>query len=410
MGFSSPVVTAGCTIVSRNYLAYARTLYQSFIRHNPDSSFFVLVVDRSSGADYSDEPFEVIEVTKLPIENFESVAFRFDIVELNTNVKASFMKFLIRERGISRLAYLDPDIAVYRPMSHVFDLLGTHNILLTPHCNSPITDELRPSEQDFLVNGVFNLGFVAVSDHPQALAFLDWWEERCLTLGFSETRTGLFVDQKWVNFAPCFFDGVHVLKDPGCNVAYWNLHERVLEERGGEWRVNGEPLTFFHFSGIGLDDEDQISRHQNRYDLNGRPELRPIFDEYRTRLHANGLGAARKEPYGFGSFSNGDPVTVMARRLYAVHQDCFGAADPFDAEGAVYEWCRKHGFLGPEDESGKFNSMTYREDDPRIRIIQSGLRLALKLLGFNRYNMLMKYLSYITVLRNQKSLFKPETT
>src|ERR1017187_7472506 len=43
----------------------------------------------------------------------------------------------------------------------------------------------------------------------------------------------MFVDQKWINLAPCFFENVKILKQPGCNMAFWNLHERHLSSEGG---------------------------------------------------------------------------------------------------------------------------------------------------------------------------------
>lgn len=398
---------AACTIVSKNYFAYARTLYYSFRRHNPEAQFFVLLVDKNDGdIDFSKESFEVLEASTLGVEDFIQVAFRFDILELNTNVKPTFLKFLLKERDISRLLYLDPDILIYQPMNAVFEFLNLHEIVLTPHCNSPIKDALRPSEQDFLISGVFNLGFVGVRNTPESLAFLDWWENRCLTLGFSETRAGLFVDQKWVNFAPCFFDNVHVLKHPGCNMAYWNLHERILEHSDGKWMVNGQALLFFHFSGIDIHDKNQISRHQNRFDLSSRSDLQNIFEEYRSLLLKNGFEAFKKLNYSYGKFSNGVPITQMARRLYAVNEAAFSGQDPFLSTGNIYRWCKLNGFLGGNDESGKYNSITYRENDLRITFIHSCLRLLLKIIGSNRYTLLMKYFSYISILRNQKCIFR----
>jgi hypothetical protein len=37
--------------------------------------------------------------------------------------------------------------------------------------------------------------------------------------------------------------------------------------------------------------------------------------------------------------------------------------------------------------------------------VNSLLRMALRLLGADRYTVLMKYLAYISVLRNQKDIF-----
>jgi len=399
---------AACTIVSKNYFAYARTLYHSFREHNPDTQFFVLLVDENNGyIDFSREPFEVIEASSLDIADFKKAAFRFDIMELNTNVKPSFLKYLLNSRGITKLLYLDPDILVYHRLNEVYEQLFTHNIVLTPHCTSPITDNLRPAEQDFLQTGVFNLGFIGVNNNQESLRFLDWWSQRCLKLGFNEPRTGLFVDQKWVNFVPCFFDDVLILKHLGYNMAYWNLHERKLLKVDNQWMVNGEwPLVFYHFSGIACDDQQQISRHQDRYDLSNRPELSEIFKGYRELLKKNELERFKQFPYAYSAFSNSNHITQIARRMYSVNEDLFKEPDPFVFDGEVHQWCKKQGFLGPVDQSEKFHSRAYRNDDPRLRSIHLVLRILLKVLDSNTYSMLMKYLSYISVLRNQKTIFK----
>ena len=398
---------AACTIVSKNYFAHARTLYYSFKDHNPTAQFFVLLVDENNGdIDFSQEPFEVIEASSLDIPDFKQVAFRFDIMELNTNVKPSFLKYLLKDRGVTKLLYLDPDILIFRELTEAYSQLTTNNIVLTPHCTSPINDGMRPAEQDFLLSGVFNLGFIGVNNGQESLRFLDWWEQRCLTLGFDEPRTGLFVDQKWVNLVPCFFDGVSVLKHPGYNVAYWNLHERTINTENGHWIVNSKcPLVFYHFSGIACDDQQQISRHQDRYDLLNRPDLIDVFKEYRALLVKNGIDKFKQYTYAYATFSNSEHITQIARRLYSVNENNFQGLDPFIVGGEVYQWCKKEGFLGTIDQSGKFTSRNYSKADLRIRAIHFVLRMLLKLLGSNKYSMLMKYLSYISVLRNQKNIF-----
>ena len=254
--------------------------------------------------------------------------------------------------------------------------------------------------------GIFNLGFIGVNDTPESLRFLDWWGSRCLTLGFDEPRTGLFVDQKWTNFVPCFFEGVSILKHPGYNMAYWNLHERTLGGGDNLRVVNGEwPLVFFHFSGIAFDDDQQISRHQNRFDLLNRPDLVSIFRKYRELLANNEIEKFKRFRYAYATFSNSENITQIARRLYSVNESCFQTLDPFIAGGEVHMWCKKEGFLGSVDQSGKFNSRTYSSDDPRIRAINFILRMLLKVFGSNRYSMFLKYISYISVIRNQKNFF-----
>jgi hypothetical protein len=372
--------------------------------------FYVLLVDELTGGelDVKAEPYELIEARNIGIENFKRVAFRFNILELNTNVKPSFIKFLIRERSLDRILYLDPDILVKSSLLPVFDALENDQILLTPHCTSPIQmDGLRPNEQDFLSAGVFNLGFVGVKNTPDSMRFLDWWEDRCLALGFQEIRTGLFVDQKWCNFAPCFFDQVGIIRDPGWNMAYWNLHERTLARRGQDWVVNGQhPLLFYHFSGIAMEGKNQISRHTNRFDLQTRTDLLELFEEYRGLLRSHGMEEFKPLKYQYGYFSNGEPVTQLARSLFAANENNITDADPFSASGAVYSWCKKKGFLGGKDTTGNYTASNFDVADWRVRLISLGLRFFLKVLGMDRYALLMKYLSYISILRNQAIVHK----
>src|SRR5262249_51778904 len=148
--------------------------------------------------------------------------------------------------------------------------------------------------------------------------------------GFNETRSGLFVDQKWLNLAPCLFDDVFIVRDPRHNMAYWNLHERRLTGKPGNWIVNDKHrLGFYHFSGIDIDLPNQISKYQNRFDLTSRPDLGPIFAEYRHRLQDAGASEFLNRPYSFGNYSNGEPITLIARRAYAANRVQFEGIDPF---------------------------------------------------------------------------------
>ena len=57
--------------------------------------------------------------------------------------------------------------------------------------------------------------------------FLDWWWQRTRREALVDVARMMFTDQRWVDFVPSFFDH-HILKDPGYNVAYWNLHGREV--------------------------------------------------------------------------------------------------------------------------------------------------------------------------------------
>lgn len=398
------MIRAACTIVSLNYLPYARTVCESYLRFHPDHKFYVLLVDRLPHDHIpTQESFELVLVDDLGIPDFESIAFKYDILELNTAVKSTFMKSLL-DRGVDELIYFDPDILICSSVELIFKILSDSAIVLTPHSTSPNTASPN-GESMLLFSGAFNLGFLAVSKAAEARHFLDWWEERCLTFGYQERMSGLFVDQKWINLVPCFFNSVYILKHHGCNVAYWNLHERVIKKSSASWIVNEQvPLVFFHFSGVSVDGGSTISRGFDQFNLISRPDLEELFDLYRGHLARNGIHDVSHGNYAFGRFSNGQLVNKLQRAAYSANLGRFGSSSPFSASGPFYKWAKKNHLQDHQETAGKYNRHTMNRADPKVRLVNFMLRLTLRLLGADRYTVLMKYLAHVSVLRNQRDV------
>ena len=233
-----------CTIVSNNYLAYARVFTRSFLEQHPDGKVYVLIVDKPDPSlRYEAEPFEAVLVESLGIPCFPHYSFRYSILELNTAVKPWFLLYLHRTGGYDRMCYFDPDILVLGDLSEIYERLGESDVLLTPHITAPIEDDRTPSERDFLLSGIYNLGFLGVSFNQRTLRFLDWWHRRLYRECLHAVDQGLFVDQRWMDFAPAFLPRAVVHRDPGCNVAYWNLmHRTLVRGDGGGWWVGEVPL------------------------------------------------------------------------------------------------------------------------------------------------------------------------
>jgi hypothetical protein len=104
------------------------------------------------------------------------------------------------------------------------------------------------------------------------------------------------VDQNWLNFVPLFFNNVQVLRHPGCNVAYWNLHERRVEKKDNDYIVNEEPLIFFHFSGYSMHQPQKISKHQDRFSMDKNPVVKELFHFYHDALVTNKHAELQKIP------------------------------------------------------------------------------------------------------------------
>ena len=398
---------AACTIVSPNYLHFARTLASSYMSQHPEHRFFVLIVaDLTDATPFLGGDFEPVMLGQIGIADLRAEAMKYDILELNTNVKPQFLEYLLDTHGLDTLCYLDPDIFVYAPLTPVFEALDAGaSCVLTPHITTPVWDGKMPSEQDLLFNGTYNLGFIAVSSSEESRRLLAWWDVRCLEAGFSEGRTGLFVDQKWINLVPGLFGNAFVTRDAGLNMAYWNLHERALVA-GDAYLVKhpggATPLRFFHFSGVVVDDESVLSKHTDRFTLAERPDLTQLFTDYKAAVRANRAASvgAGKLPYGYDNFTDGTTVTRLARRLYAAHQAHF-PGDPFDAKGAFAAFAKSHKLVAGVVAPAKATWKDFNPVDRRVNAVHKLLKFALKILGPHKYELLMRYLAYIAVLRNQ---------
>src|SRR5438876_6992097 len=308
---------AVCTIISKNYLAQARALAESLEQTNPGVPMFVLLVDRVDGyLDPQAEPFTLIELEKLPIQDLPRFCFQYNVTELNTAAKPFLLEYLFKHFGLKKLVYLDPDILLFASLQPVAELLDVHSVVLTPHMTEPTEDEHKPNEIDILRAGAYNLGFCALANNAETAKLLDWWKARLYHQCVIDMDHGLFVDQKWLDLAPGYFDGVFILRHPGYNIAYWNLHSRQVAVHGGKPTVNGAPVILFHFSGFNPLEPDLVSRHQDRYTMADLGELRKLFELYRERLLAHQYAECRNWPYAYGCFDNGACIPDFVRRIY----------------------------------------------------------------------------------------------
>ena len=333
--FEFPVdATVVCTIMSKNYLASARALMKSIRAQHDDLILVVLLVDEVEGCfNPMDEPFLTMLASDLGIPRWDHFSMKYDIMELNTAVKPYLIETLMRRYRAQKVIYFDPDIVVYRRLDDLLALLDQHMALLTPHITDPLKDDLKPSELDFLQVGTFNLGFFALSRQGKWQELLAWWQERLYNYCTREVERGLFVDQHWMDLLPSLFDDIHILRDPGYNLACWNFQMRDLQrDAAGKYTVNGHPLTFFHFSGFSVEKPEMISRHQNRYTLSQLNEAyQRCFYDYRDLLQSNGYATTSKFPYIYGRFADGVPIPDLLRiclRNYDLNGDYW--LNPFD--------------------------------------------------------------------------------
>ena len=325
------------TIVSNNYIHFARTLMESVKVHEPGNDRYVLVVDDPVASEARDDShlYSLITLDQLDLPAPSQFLFRYNVLEANTAVKPWSLEYLSGTLGYDSVIYLDPDIYLYRPLSHVHQRLRSGAALvLTPHVTNPLWDGEHPNELDILKAGAYNLGFAAIGKWSAAEPLISWWQHRLEHHCVVDPEQGLFVDQRWMDLAPGLFEDVHILRHRGYNVAYWNIHERPLREDGNGWFAGPELLHFFHFSGIDLERPDQFSKHQTRFRLNDLGAGKRLFLDYCARLRENGANTFKGRDYGFSATRAGVRIPDIVRRLYRKDKEFqrLCGDDPFSAD------------------------------------------------------------------------------
>ena len=336
------------TSAAVNYLPKVRVLCRSIRRHHPEAVIHLALADeRPAWLTTEGEPFDnVLPVGELGIPNWRAWTFMHDIVELSTAIKPYALKRLLAEPGCEKVLYLDPDMVVFSRLDDILESLREGNVALTPHQNKPekTLDAVIDNEITSLRMGVFNLGFVGVRNSGQGHAFTDWWSERCYEFCRADVHNGLFTDQKWVNFAPIFFDGVQILKSSRHNVATWNLTTRRLAgDAASGFVVDGEPLGFYHFTGF----DSGAHRIMAIKNAPGNDAAQELIAWYERETAPERDDPVTRTPWAFARFDDGTKIERHHRWLYREYKDLQAAfPDPYAAGGermSFLEWCESEG-------------------------------------------------------------------
>ena len=340
---TSGIVPRGavCTIIAKNYLPHARCLLDSIAQFHPDLARFVILADRADGYfDVDGESFTVVSSSDLAIPDSQWFHFKHSLIELCTALKPYAFEHLFAEYDFDFVIYLDPDVLVYAGLDPLLDRLRHYSMVVTPHLTMPLDPRQGLSELQILRAGIYNLGFLALARTEESLSFLQWWKDRLHEHCVIDLPRGLFLDQRWVDFAPCFISRLCVLRDSGYNVAYWNVSHREISAARGTFYVNTSQLYFFHFSGFNPDAPGYLSQHEGGYRLPESGALRSLVEQYRRLLIDYGYNECRDWPYTYNYFANGVRIPDLGRSIDKEDAGIVDRiADPFSEE-AFQEFVR----------------------------------------------------------------------
>ncbi len=355
------------TSAAVNYLPKVRTLCESIRRHHPEAVIhYALADEKPDWLQAQGEPFDhILDISTLDIPNWHTWTFKHDIVELSTAIKPFVFEHLFRQPDCTRVLYFDPDMVLFSRVDDILDALDQSNLALTPHQVKPERshEAVIDNEIGSLKWGVFNLGFIGVRNTAEGRRFNRWWAERTYEFCRSDVPNGLFTDQKWLNFAPIFFDGVFIIRSARHNVATWNLTTRDLAGSLQDgFSVDGEPLGFYHFTGF----DSGAHRVMAGKNASGNASVQELVSWYERETAASRDAPVKAWPWAFGRFSDGSVVEERHRRVYRDNPDLqYAFPDPYDntSPGLTFSrWCATEGRLrvphlfGGGSEAGDANN------------------------------------------------------
>jgi hypothetical protein len=255
--------------------------------------------------------------------------FRHAAIEACTAIKAQFLLWALdRFPEEQEFLFLDPDVMAYSRFEELEFVFPRAEIILTPH---HVQDEYSYERTwdnmlRTLLCGVFNCGFVAVRRSQAAIALLKWWNDKLLEYCCKDESRGLFFDQKWLDAALAFFD-VTVFREPGYNVANWNIASRCLTfSPHFGYRVNGRPLRFVHFSMVD-------SNRDVYYFRKHLPRDSPVFelrDQYVQQIKELDADGHSRIPWTYEFYHSGERISADVRHGYReLPQLSMEFGDPF---------------------------------------------------------------------------------
>lgn len=278
------------TIAGANYLPQTAAMAASLRRFHPDVPLYAVLAGTQTDA----PPLErlgarVLALGCLRVEGLRGMMLRYDCKELCAALKPAAL-LAVLDAGHRTAVFIDPDTLVLASLEPCFRAAAAHSLLLTPHVvPRAALDPDEELERALLMAGLFNGGFLGVSDCAETRAFLHWWAERLRTHCYEDVAAGIHFDQRWLDLAPGFVGDLHLCRHAGCNAAYWRLRWIRLEERGGAFYADGEPLRLFHFSGYDPAAPEWVTRFRPGWRVEELGEAAAaLFRQYRERLREAG--------------------------------------------------------------------------------------------------------------------------
>lgn len=400
------------TIVAKNYIGLAQILEKSINKYFDQFDFYIVIADEINSELLNKIPTNIIIAKdELPIseQNWTDMSFKYNLTEFCTSIKPASFRYFFDKFKYEKCIYLDPDIYFFSSIAPVFEMLNDCQILLTPHITQ-ISDEVISDAPESAWNscGIFNLGFLGLKRGDASFKAISWWNNRLLTQCYIDSYNSLFTDQKWIDFLPSFFTDreLKITRHLGMNLAPWNYFEREVYFSNKELYVKSRnsvndavfPLIFVHYSGY-----DYSALKSGRVIQNNIPHLKDYSDiQIITSIYAEAIfdqvdlfDQFIDLQYTYNTFENGVSIQLVHRRLYRsliAQSEIFENPFSVDFDSFYTILSRKNMISKSAVNLDKATKINLKNVGLKLKLFNVASRISYKLLGFQKYMLLIKLL------------------
>jgi hypothetical protein len=300
-----------CTILDVEDGPRARVLARAVRHHHPDAR---LVAAREGGT--------------APVEGWETVS---------TQATRATIPTMLREQlagsGGDPVVYAAPSVWLTGTLGPMLAAVSD-GLAACPRAELLPDDGHRPDDDDLARWGTVSPALLVARGNGAVTEVLDWWSRRA---------DPEVADGRLLELAAARFAQITIVRDGGCGLSAWNLHERALAGEEGGVTAGGAPLRFVDFTGFRADQPFWLSDRADRVSVVEDRVLARLCGRYAEELRGEGWTSPRSDIDDLIRLGNGQSVDPVVRTLWDMAIEAgerFG--DPRDAGAAddFTEWMR----------------------------------------------------------------------
>lgn len=233
---------------TKSYLPLAKTCQASFNRHASGYTNFRL-----------EEITEATPWLKEPVVSQPVLA----------RSKPEYFLHLFKTTDVETIIYFGADMYFLGDVTYVQAMPGI--ALCTPHLVASLPSNAVAAAWN-RGTGLLNSDFLILRRDQKVIDFLNWWSNMLDEVCSGDVKDGFFWDQGYLQHL-LQFGWFEPICDPKLNVAYYNLHERDINE-----------ALAFQFTGYDPDRPTTLSRYKKINPKLYTPRLLKIMLDYHNDL------------------------------------------------------------------------------------------------------------------------------